>query len=269
LEALDAIYLVGATPIPVDIGRKSFLPDVEKVNEIIQNESPKLFILDHPFGGIHSVNRYSLGDTLILEDITEALGWGETSIPVGKQGQIAVCGLSFENTITTGSGAFLLTEDSKIHETILEKKSRTLRKPGIAKLDCNLIDYQAALGIEQIGKLGVLVERKRKIAQVYLQSVSQTLEIETYFSAPEEDSFSRFPILIPKLAYEEANRYFRSLQIGTHRIHEEPIHKILSLESSQFLNAERLFQRGHCLPLYPNLTKDNIQRIATSLRRIY
>ena len=139
----------------------------------------------------------------------------------------------------------------------------------IAKLDCNLIDYQAALGIEQIGKLGVLVERKRKIAHVYLQSVSQTLEIESYFANPEEDSFSRFPIIIPKLSYEEANRYFKSLQVGTHRIHEQPIHKILELEASEFPNAERMFQKGHCLPIYPNLTKDNIQRIATSLRRIY
>ncbi len=136
------------------------------------------------------------------------------------------------------------------------------------KFDYNLVDYQAALGIEQLSKLGVILERKKKIATAYLQAV-QNSRLETYFESPQEDTFQRFPILVSGQGYEEILRYFKSIHIGTQRTTDEPLHRVLEENPLEYPNAERLFQRGHCIPIYPNLTKDNVQRIATAIRRIY
>lgn len=270
LSALDAIFLIKAEPIVVDLGKHSFHMDPAGLKNSISANSVKAIILDHAMGCIFDIHSYEISGIPVIEDISEAIGAESETIRVGKQGTISVCGLNVNQVITTGNGAMISTEDSKIANLIRSFKSgnpAVKRKNQEPKFDYNLIDYQAAIGIEQLSKIGILIERKRKIAQVYLSSVSHS-NIETYFKAPLEDTFNRFTIVCPG-EYEEVERYFKSIQIGTEQVASEPIHHILELPNNDFPNGERLFQRGHSIPIYPNLTKDNVQRISTAIRRIY
>ncbi len=270
VAALDAIFFLRAKPILVDIGKNSFHPDLEVLQAKLTEFNPKVMLIDHAFGSIFDVSKLNLGETLLIEDFTDVIGATSEKTAVGKQGTLGICGLSAENLITTGNGAMIVTQNTKLAEAIRTQKTdnSTKRSLGFPKFDYSLIDYQAALGIEQLSKLGVILERQRKIAIAYLQAV-QSSRLETYFSNPSEDTFQKFPVLVPGQSYEEVERYFKSIRVGTKRVVEEPLHHILEENNSQFPNAERLFQKGHLLPIYPNLTKDNVQRIATSLRRIY
>jgi perosamine synthetase len=271
IQALDAIFLLKATPIIVDVAKNSFHMDKEKFQSAIQEFNPKLVILDHTFGCIIDANEYSMPEgTTCIEDFSEVIGATSERVSVGKQGTISICSLQVESIITTGNGAMIVTNDSALNQKLRSMVSGRSKVSIVeqAKYDYNLIDYQAALGIEQLSKIGVLLDRKKKIAQSYLQAVSSS-RIETYFSHPIEDTFNRFPIVVSSGSYDETKRYFESIHIGTHRIIEEPLHSLLELNKSDFPNAERLYQKGHCIPVYPNLTKDNVQRIATAIRRIY
>ncbi|TGM53297.1 DegT/DnrJ/EryC1/StrS aminotransferase family protein [Leptospira adleri] len=270
VSALDAIFLLKAVPLVVDLDKNSFHISADGLKSALEDSSVKAVILDHAFGAVVDAKRYDFKEVPVIEDISEVLGAQSETFTPGKQGSLAVCGLSVDQMITTGNGAMIITDQES-----LAKKMRAMkagkepyqRKEGQPKLDYNLIDYQAALGIEQLSKIGIILERKRKIAQVYLQSISGT-SVNTWYGDPNLDTFNRFIIIAPG-AYEQVERYFRSLQIGTQRASEEPIHHILELSNSDFPNGERLFQRGHCIPVYPNLTKDNIQRISQAIRRIY
>ncbi|QDK21795.1 DegT/DnrJ/EryC1/StrS aminotransferase family protein [Leptospira weilii] len=270
VSALDAIFLLKAIPVVIDLDKNSFHLSPEGLTKALQDSSVKAVVLDHSFGSIVDAKRYDFQEIPVIEDISEVLGAQSATFTPGKQGNIAVCGLSVDQMITTGNGAMIITDQES-----LAKKIRTMkagkepyqRKEGQPKLDYNLIDYQAALGIEQLSKIGIILERKRKIAQVYLQSISGS-SVKTWYGDPNLDTFNRFIILAPG-SYEQVERYFRSLQIGTQKVAEEPIHHILELPNSDFPNGEKLFQRGHCIPIYPNLTKDNIQRISQAIRRIY
>lgn len=271
VAALDAIYLLKAKPILVDIGKNSFHMDVESFLSKVQEFKPKVAVIDHSFGCLVDAKNYQVPEgTSLLEDFSEAIGASSESIPVGKQGKISIASLHVESIITTGNGAMIVTADTELAlkmKSMISGRTKT-RIQDEPKYDYNLIDYQAALGIEQLSKLGVLLERKRKIAQSYLQAVNGS-RIETYFKNPEEDTFTRFPVVVASGNYDETKRYFDSIHIETMRTIEEPIHSILEWDRSDYPNAERLFQRGHCIPVYPNLTKDNVQRIATAIRRIY
>ncbi|MCC5813856.1 MAG: DegT/DnrJ/EryC1/StrS aminotransferase family protein [Leptospira sp.] len=271
IAALDAIFLLKAKPVLVDIAKNSFHMDTEAFAKVVQEIVPKVVVLDHSFGSLVNAKNYSLPEgTFLLEDFTEAIGADSETISVGKQGSIALAGLNVESVITTGNGAMLVTADSELNtkmRSMITGRSKS-RIQDLAQYDYNLIDYQAALGIEQLSKLGVLLERKRKIGITYLQAIT-TSQVETYFRNPTEDTFNRFPIVVPSKSYDETKRYFDSIQIGTMKTIQEPLHSILELNKSDYPNAERLFQKGHCIPVYPNLTKDNIQRIATAIRRIY
>nr|PJZ94044.1 pyridoxal phosphate-dependent aminotransferase [Leptospira ellisii] len=270
VSALDAIFLLKAVPVVIDLDKNSFHMSPEGLTTALENHSIKTIILDHSFGSVVDFKRYDFRGIPVIEDISEVLGAQSETFTPGKQGNIAVCGLSVDQMITTGNGAMIVTDQETLSKKIRAMKAGKepyQRKEGQAKLDYNLIDYQAALGIEQLSKIGIILERKRKIAQVYLQSISGT-SVSTWYGDPNLDTFNRFIIIAPG-AYEQVERYFRSLQIGTQRAGEEPLHHILELSNAEFPNGERLFQRGHCIPVYPNLTKDNIQRISQAIRRIY
>ncbi|MCW7473635.1 DegT/DnrJ/EryC1/StrS aminotransferase family protein [Leptospira levettii] len=270
ISALDAIFLIQAKPVIVDLKRNSFHPCPEEFLRKKNESGAKFALFDHSFGSLIRITDYSIEGLEVIEDFTEAIGATSETITVGKQTKIAICGLSAENIITTGNGAMIITAESQLANVVKSYKSGTSAKRnfGEPKYDYNLVDYQAALGIEQLSKLGVILERKKKIASAYLQAV-QNSRLETFFQNPNEDTFQRFPIVVSGQNYEEIQRYFKSIHIGTQRTVEEPLHRVLEENHLEYPNAERLFQRGHCIPIYPNLTKDNVQRIATAIRRIY
>lgn len=269
LCALDAILMLKAKPVPVDIGKNSFHISAEDLERKIAENDPKAILMDHSFGCLFDSKNYTLGDIPLIEDFSEALGANSDTISVGRQGIISVCGFSENHIITTGNGAIIVTENDKLASIIRSYKTGGTgkRNPTEPKYDYNLIDFQAAIGIEQLSKLGVLNERKKKIASVFLQSVMAS-QHETYFKNAKEDQFNRFPVLFGR-PFEEVQRYFKSIHIGIEKITSEPIHHILGYANSEFPNGERLFQKGHCLPIYPNLTRDNINRISSSIRGIF
>lgn len=270
VSALDAIFLIQAKPVLVDLKKNSFHPDPEEFLKKKNESDAKFAIFHHNFGSLLNLGDYQTEGLEVIEDFSEAIGATSDSILVGRQSKVSICGLSAENMITTGNGAMILTGDLSLSNVLKSWKSgpSSKRNLGEPKFDYSLVDYQAALGIEQLSKLGVILERKKKIATAYMQAV-QNSRLETYFQNPAEDTFQRFPILVSGQGYEEILRYFKSIHIGTQRTIEEPLHRVLEENPSEYPNAERLFQRGHCIPIYPNLTKDNVQRIATAIRRIY
>ncbi|MEM7180954.1 MAG: DegT/DnrJ/EryC1/StrS aminotransferase family protein [Spirochaetota bacterium] len=268
-QALDAIFLVGAEPIVVDIGKNSFHMSAEGLQAAIQTHIPIAILVDHSFGCLYKMPENLPENTYLIEDYSEALGADSENIAVGKQGHISICGLSENHVITVGNGAMLNTSDNTLAQNIRELKfqSQVPRKEAVPKYEYNLIDYQAAIGIEQLSKLGLIIERKKRIAQIYLQAVLSS-DHQTFFQKADHDQFNRFPVIIAK-SFNEVERYFKSIQIATQRTTSSPIHRILGLANSDFPNTERVYQRGHCIPIYPNLSKDNINRIASSLRGIY
>jgi dTDP-4-amino-4,6-dideoxygalactose transaminase len=271
LSAFYAVQLLGLTPVVVDLSKGSFHMDPEQVKKQIEVHSPQVILLDHTFGCLIDVKCYETKEIPVIEDYSEALGADSQEIAVGKQGIISICGLAPNHVITTGNGGLLTTNNDSLAETIrnykLTKKIDPKKKLPLVRFDYNLLDFQAAIGIEQITKLGIIIERKKKIAQVYLQAVLAGGH-ETFFKRASEDQFNRFPVIFNK-NFEEVDRYFKSLQIGTERTTQEPLHRILGLPNSDFPNTERLYQRGHCIPIYPNLTKDNVSRIASSIKALY
>ncbi|MCB1159567.1 MAG: DegT/DnrJ/EryC1/StrS aminotransferase family protein, partial [Leptospiraceae bacterium] len=182
LQALDALFLIGAEPVPLELGKSSFHPSPEDLQKKIKEKEPKAIILDHTFGCLLNFKNYDLANIPVIEDYSEALGADLEEIPVGKQGTLSICGLAENHVITTGNGAMISSNDANLHNFMknLRFNPTAPRKDRSPRFEYNLIDYQAAMGIEQLSKLGLIIERKKKIAQVYLQAVMAASH-ETYF----------------------------------------------------------------------------------------
>ncbi len=272
VAACDAARYTGAKIRLVDVDRDSFHPSQEKVREVLDaceesdGKRPSLFVLDHTFGSVSPLDPEAIraGGTRIVEDFTGLVGSDQEGSCFGNTGTISVCGLAETDLITTGNGAVAVSSDPKVHHRLSQLRYNAKRSPGSLAYDYRLEDFQAAMGLDQLSRLGITLARRKKIGIKYLETLRLTSH-STYFSRPQVDCYLKFPVVVNKNR-DEVRRYFASLQIGVTDAMEFPLHHLLQLPRMEFPNAERLYQKGVAIPVYPSLTANNVERICSSLR---
>lgn len=275
LAACDAARYCRATPHLIDVDRSAFHPSPEAFLERVRQlrgegeedaRRRTIAIVDHSFGSPSPLSAAAIQaeGALIVEDFTGLVGSERNGEFFGRSGTISLCGLSENDLLTTGNGAMLVTQDPKLYKRMHALRYGARREAGSIAFDYRLEDFQAAMGLDQLSRLGVTLSRRKKIGQKYLESLRNTRH-ETFFREAGVDAYLRFPVLVNK-SHDETLRYFNSLQIGVQRASDMPLHHLLGLPRLEFANAERIYQKSVCVPVYPALTANNVERIAASLR---
>ncbi|MCE9599742.1 MAG: DegT/DnrJ/EryC1/StrS aminotransferase family protein [Spirochaetia bacterium] len=258
----DAARYVGADVTLVDLERNSFHPSSAAVQAVFaaSTAAKKVYVLDHTFGAPAALENPGEG-VQVIADVTGVVG---SDVAPEMLGIINICGLSQYDLITTGNGAMILSQDSKLHSRLEALRYGGKRSEGSVAYDYRMEDFQAAMGLDQLTNLSVSLARRRKIGMKYLESLTRTNH-ETYFKTPNMDSYLRFPVIVNK-QHDEVVRYFAALQIGITRSVDQPLHHVMGLPRLEYPNAERLYQKSVAIPVYPALSANNVERIAQSLR---
>lgn len=279
--ACDAAWQMKANIHLLDLESDSFHPSEESVLALLTQLASKskskgkkgtkiVYIAEHSMGAplAYACKPIKEAGALVIEDFTALPNLerrsSEENAQLNQQSDFGICGLSEYDLLTTGNGALLVSSRAQYYKLAHSLRYGAKRRPNAIAYDYRLGDFQAAMGMVQLSQLGVNLARRRKIASHYLESLARTKH-ETYFKNPELDCYLRFPVLIHKDP-AEVKRYFRSLQIGISKIVERPLHHLLDLPPLQFPNAERLFRRSVCPPLYPSLNANRVERVSSALR---
>jgi len=278
LPALDALSQVKCEPVIIDVERDSFHPSDEAIIACI-NEKTRVVILSYPYGSfkdysalrgkIESLNKGRSQQIIIMEDISYNIGTDFNGTYVGGHADIAIVGLNEDMLMTVGKGAMLLTDSKNIYTAARDLRVHGSDQPYRPRYDYSITSYQAAMGMEQLSQLSIVSARRKKIGEKYIEAIAGTNQLKSYFKTPVADLYASFPVISGKnLEYME--RYFQSLNIETRRVVPfGPLHGMLGLPQSDFPNAQKLYERALLLPVYPHLTKGNIERIITAIRSFY
>jgi perosamine synthetase len=125
-----------------------------------------------------------------------------------------------------------------------------------------MTDIQAAVGLVQLGKLGKLIERRRKLAARYQQALSLVPAIEmTADPVYGKTNFQSFWVLLPEQAKVSRDELLRllaaegvSARRGIMAAHLEPAYRgesSISLPVTERITADSLI-----LPLFHDLTEE-------------
>lgn len=205
----NAITMTGATPVMVDIDRKTFNIDINVLQKTIEEKyalkNGKLvnrksgnilwgMVPVHEFGlccDIHSINRLAKEYNLqIIEDAACALGAKIGETHQGAFGNTSCISFHPRKSITTGEGGMVLTDNAA-----LAKRMRELRTHGStvsadardkahgfllpefpeAGYNYRMTDIQGAMGLAQIKKLDYIIEKKRENAACYNELIAKIL----------------------------------------------------------------------------------------------
>ncbi len=256
---LSALSLCGGKPVLVDCDEDSIFPDPEAIAEKV-TENTKCIITGHTFGYHCDPEPLRKLNLPLIEDISHSIGTESNDDPVGSGASFSVLSFSPEMIITTGNGGMVLTNNSKHYSTMKDLRGLS---DHILNLDYVMTDFQGAMGLAQLSKLKKLLGRRREIASIYSNSMRHSTH-RTPCPYNENFAYQSFPVIFDSLT-EKIENFWKKNAIEVIRPINYPLHRLLDQDRKEFPNTERITRKLYALPLYPTLTKKEIEKISKSL----
>ena len=299
----EAISLVGANPVFVDINPDTFLLDIDQIESRI-NSCTKAIIPVHLFG--NSVDMTNLKLTAkkynlkIIEDCAQATGTIWDGKKVGSIGDIG-CFSFFptKNLGCAGDGGAVTTSNK-----FIAQKIRELAVHGSPKrYSHNYIGYNSRLDVIQAAILNVKIKSikkwinaRQKIADNYLQLINKNslLQLPKTNSELSFNTWNQFVIKVKNVNFSYTENYLELFEtdviknktprnflkselqkIGVNSIiyYPIPIHAQLAykekvIDKDFLLNTEQLCTEVLSLPMFPEITFEEQLYISENLNLI-
>jgi dTDP-4-amino-4,6-dideoxygalactose transaminase len=288
----NVVIHVGATPVLVDIDRQSLNIDAAAIERKISKKT-KAIIAVH-FGGLPAdltaINRLAKKHKLIvIEDAAHAVGSMYKGKQIGTHGNTTCFSFYATKNLTTGEGGMLTTNSKRIAEFVSRNRIHGISKDawkryskeGSWKYDvlfpgykCNMTDIQASLGLHQLKKLEEFTARRTEIARAFDMGFADNPAIETVeLPTNVRHAYHLYPILLHGVNRDEFIKQMGKNDIGV-SVHFIPIHtfsyykKRFTIPKSEMKNTNDVFKRIVSLPLYPKMTKKDVERVIETVNRL-
>lgn len=226
----------------------------------------------------------------VIEDASHAIGASYRDEPVGSCRWSAITVFSFHpvKIITSGEGGMALTNEAELawRMTMLRSHGIT-REQGCMEaknsppwayeqqmlgFNYRMTDIHAALGISQMSQLDVWVERRSALARRYdhlLKGLPLGLPI---VKAERRSSWHLYVVRVAAASRHAIFAAMRAAGIGVNvhytPVHLQPYYKHLGFMLGQFPKGESHGMEALTLPLYPAITEDKQNYVATILRDV-
>ena len=292
IATANAPLFVGAKPVLAEIEGATYGLDPQDVGRKISPRT-KAIIPIH-YGGcpchIKELKQIAQNHSLLLiEDAAESLGAMVEGEKVGSFGDSAILSLCSPKVVTTGEGGLIFTNSRDIYE-----KARLLYNHGRVEAtdyfssteqmqyvtlgyNFRMSTMTAALGIAQMSKIEKVISMRRENATYLTEVLSNVEEIET--PKVPEGYFSVYQMYTIRLCDGDNRRdslkdFLNENGIGA-KIYFDPIHLSLfyrrkfGYKEGDLPVTERISQQVLTLPMYPGLTKGEMDYMAEKIKQFF
>lgn len=288
----NPILYLQATPIFIDSELETWNLCPVALEEAIldrikKGRTPKAIIAVNLYGAPYQIeavravaNKYSIP---ILEDSAEALGSSYKGQKCGTFGDIGVLSFNGNKIITTSGGGAIVTKkkeqkDKAIFFATQSKDFAPHYQHSEIGYNYRMSNICAGIGRGQMEVLDSHVALRREMHEFYVELFKEIPGV-TVFSVPNEDYFSNYwltNITIDPLKTNGISRETLRLAFEADNIESRPLWKPMHLqlifEAYPYYGnniAETFFENGLCLPSGSNLSKEECERIAAVVRRVF
>jgi perosamine synthetase len=220
----------------------------------------------------------------LLEDCAHAHGCGWKGKKAGSIGKAGAFSFFPTKVLTCGEGGMVTTNDEGLYRQVMmirnHGKNPAMRNQ-ISELGYNwrLSELTAAMGVQQVKKAAEIIERRIAIARQYDAELKGWDAVEIVRPpAGTTSSYYKYIVYlkdIPRQSLKEVlkKEYKISLtgEVYADLCHDQPLFQKqpqLAYHLDDAFPGARKIADGHaCLPLYPDLTSDEIRYVVESLKR--
>jgi UDP-4-amino-4-deoxy-L-arabinose-oxoglutarate aminotransferase len=292
VSTANMICLLGATPVFVDVDRDTLMSDLGAIEAAITPRT-KVIIPVHYAGAAFDLDPlYALAERhgiRVIEDAAHAAGTRYRDREIGAQGT-AIFSFHAIKNMTCAEGGMFVSDDEAFADRVRMLKFHGLgvdaydrlthgRKPQAQVMEpgfkYNLADINAAIALVQLERLDEINAKRTLLANAYLKRLEglpiEPLQVPTH---PQQHAWHLFIVRIdPERCGIDREAFMKGLQeqgIGTgihfiathlHTWYRERFPDV-SLPNTEW-NSARLCS----IPLFPDMTLDDIERVACAIEK--
>ena len=278
-----ALHWNGIIPVFCDVDPETFCLDPEKIEAAITQRTTAILPV-HVYGTPCDVQRIGqVADTYglrVIYDAAHTFGVSAAGRSLADFGDLSVLSFHATKVFTTFEGGAIVSHDERTWKRIYFLKNFgfadevTVVGPGI---NAKMSEFQAALGLLQLKYVDQAIAKRREIANFYRSGLAEIRGL-VLPCEPENVSTncSYFPVLIEEARFGvsrdlvcaallrrgiRARRYFYPLIS-----HFPPYRGLRSASPDNLPVAEEVSRQVLCLPIYPELDLDDVNRIVELIK---
>ncbi|MFC5078052.1 UDP-4-amino-4-deoxy-L-arabinose--oxoglutarate aminotransferase [Vibrio thalassae] len=300
VSTVNMITLVGAKPVFVDVDADTLMTDAEKIEPLI-NEKTKLIIPVHYAGASLDLDPiYLLGEKYnipVIEDAAHALGTEYKGNPVGHRGTCLFSTHAIKN-VTTAEGGVFTTFDAELADKIRRLKFHGLgvdafdretqgRAPQAEVVEpgfkYNMPDICAVLALGQMDRIADITEQRTQLAMSYRRQLESIKGVTPLGLAAHDHKHCwhlmivRVDPAIAGLTRDDLIAALKEKGIGagihfkachTQKYYRENYAELFGAINPNLENTERNSNQICSLPLFPDMTQDDVARVVSAVSEI-
>ena len=273
---VEAVEYVGATPVLVDIEPDTFNLDPGLV-EAALTSATRAIIPVHLFGLPADMHRLvalaGQHDLLVIEDCAQSLGAELGGRPTGCFGDAAA--LSFYPTKTLGcfgDAGMVLTNRPDVESRLRQMRNHGLDEGEHVMLGYNsrLDEVQAAILNIKLPLLDTTIRRRRVIAERYSEALASSSATLQPTPPDARHAWGYYTILVDERA--KLREQLKAAGIASAVYYSKPLHRHRHFRNvcrwTDLSVAERTAERCLSLPIFPEMTNEEIDYVASTTARL-
>jgi aminotransferase EvaB len=286
IPTISAIVQVGAKPVFVDIDPIDYLMNVQGIEHAITKKT-KCILPVHLFGQCVQMDplkeladKYSLS---VLEDCAQAHGALYGDKKAGSMGNAATWSFYPTKVLGTyGDGGMITTNSEDLYELMASLRFYGIEgygKPSVDRkyysmrhgINSRLDEIHAAILLKKLSHIEQYIEKRRAIAKIYDQELSDTNLILPTEREHNKHVYYVYVVRHPnrKHILEELKKKEIFLNISyPYEVHLMEGYRNLSYKKGDLPITEQMAQQIFSLPMYPGLSESAIEYTIDALKTL-
>ncbi|MEW6696846.1 MAG: DegT/DnrJ/EryC1/StrS family aminotransferase [Bacillota bacterium] len=276
IATANAILYTGATPVFVDIDPVTYNLSPARL-EVAAEKHPeaKAVLVVHLYGlpadmpAIMAVaNKHNL---VVVEDCAQAHGAAYQGQPVGNFGKAAAFSFYPTKNMTAGEGGMVVTGDPAMAEKVRILVNQGQRKRYHHELvgyNYRMTNIHAAIGLEQLKKLGMFNEKRKKHAKFYEDFIINPLLQKPQAPPDRTHVYHQYTLKVTNRDDFAAYLTENGIGYGIHYpliIPAQPAYRNMPCSAGTWQEAENLASSCISIPVHPALTESNLSTIVETI----
>lgn len=282
----NAILMVGAKPIFVDIDEKTFNIDPAKIEAAVTKKTKAIIAVNMygqpaDYDAINAIaKKYHL---FVIEDAAQSVNASYKKKKSGNLSNAGCFSLYASKNIMSAEGGIITTNDKRIYE-----KAKLFRHHGqsekkgydYADLGFNyrMTDILATLAISQLNKVENITRKRQKNARFYDRALQKMREVRLpLIQNNRTHVYHQYTLRIKqnaKMNRNELKIYLEKKGIQTNIYYPIPLYRFQHLSISgavpaQFPVTEKVVKEVLSIPIHPYLNKEELDYITDTIIHTY
>jgi len=284
----NAIVYQGGRPVFADVDAETLLIDPASVERLISSKTRAIIAVDYAgqacnYAALRSIAKNN--NLILIADACHSLGGRWQGQPCGSQADLSVFSFHPVKPLTTAEGGMVVTASKewvqrmkrfRNHGITTDHRQRSESGDWTYEMvelgyNYRLSDLQCALGISQLKKLPAWILRRQELARSYDRSLAQLDEVKPLTTKPGNDH--GYHLYVVKVsARDQVFQALRTEGIGCN-IHYIPVYlhpyyrEHFGTQKGDCPVAEQAYEQILSLPIYPEMTTADCDRVVSSLRQ--